>query len=424
MGIQVCAGDGGTICATTVVTLTVDDTFEDAPMAADAFEARGFRGTFFVNSPRFNRLTGYMTLDQVLELQHRGHEIGGHTLDHPHLTNMESDQQHVEMCQDRATLLSLGLDIKDFAYPFGENDATTQQAAMDCNFNAARALGGVQDRSNNPVELFVPPNRYAIRTVSSLGLGIDAGAIEGYVENAEADGGWLIINMHRECDPDALGPDGGTCSTISIAPSDLNAFLDWLALRSPNGTVVQTMRQMVWGETKPVVTWSLSPDPDGGNWLRNPSLEANTSDGGFFPDCWQPFGAGNNTTTWDAGVPHSGDAGFQLTVSNFVSGARGLMSNHDFGGCSPVLPAGRSYRVSAWYIAPQNTPVFQMDYLANGTWLTWQFSPPFAASATYAEAVWVTPSLPPEVEQVSVGLMLTYDGTLTIDDLAITEVTP
>src|SRR5262249_50788986 len=66
MGIWVCGSDGGTVCATTVVTLTVDDTFADAPVAADAFEAHGIKGTFFVNSPRFNRLTGYMTLDQVL----------------------------------------------------------------------------------------------------------------------------------------------------------------------------------------------------------------------------------------------------------------------------------------------------------------------------------------------------------------------
>jgi peptidoglycan/xylan/chitin deacetylase (PgdA/CDA1 family) len=423
-GIQVCNADGGTICATTVVTLTVDDTFEDAPMAADAFEAYGFHGTFFVNSPRFNRLTGYMSLDQALDLQHRGHEVGGHTLDHPHLTAMDPDQQHVEMCRDRATLLSLGLDIKDFAYPFGQNDASTQQAARDCNFNVARQIGGISDSSRNPsAESFVPQNSYAIRTVSSLGLGTDAPTIEGYVESAEVDGGgWLIINMHRECDPEALPPDAGPCSTISVAPSDLNTFLHWLSLRIGNGTVVQTLRQMVWGETKPAVSWSLSPDPDGGNWLRNPSLEIDTSDAGFFPDCWQPFGAGNNDTAWDAGMPHTGDAGVQLTVSNFVSGARGLMSSHDFGGCSPVLPTGSSYRVSAWYIAPENTPVFQMDYLANGTWLTWQFSPPFPASSTYTEAVWVTPSLPAEVQQISVGLMLTYNGTLTVDDLAITEV--
>src|SRR5262249_21270022 len=147
----------------TVVSLTVDDTFDDATRARDEFEAHGIRATFFVNSPRFGVGDGYFSLDQVLDLQHRGHEVGGHTLDHPNLPSMSDNQQHVEICHDRSQLLSLGLDVKNFAYPFGANTNVTQQAVRDCNYNSARQIGGVSDPgSNTQAESFVPLNPFAI----------------------------------------------------------------------------------------------------------------------------------------------------------------------------------------------------------------------------------------------------------------------
>ena len=402
-GVTICGVDGlTTTCATTVVTLTVDDTFDDAARARDAFEAHGIRSTFFVNSPRFIFGNGYMTLDQVLDLQHRGHEVGGHTLDHPNLPTMSDEQQHVEICHDRAELLAAGLDIKNFAYPFGANSDATQQAVRDCNYNSARQIGGISVGSHTAADGFVPQNRFAIKTPTSLQMTDTLEVIEAYVTNAEAVGGWIVINMHHIVLDDGSDYDPNK-STTSMYQATLIAFLDWLQPRTAQGTVTQTIRQMMWGETLPPVDWSLVV-ADGGNWLQNPSLEDLVSTTQV-PECWEYWGSGNNTGYGDAGEPHTGAVGASFTVEAYINGAHGLMSKHDYGGCSPSLTPGRSYQVSAWYVAPENTPQFEMDYFSQGVWLTWAFGPRLPASATYTQAAWVTPPLPADAERVSVGLM-------------------
>jgi peptidoglycan/xylan/chitin deacetylase (PgdA/CDA1 family) len=416
-GIAVCSVDGtATTCATTVVSLTIDDTFSDATRARDAYEAHGIRATFFVNSPRFNFGDNYMTLDEVLDLQHRGHEVGGHTLDHPDLPTLTVEQQHVEICHDRAELLALGLDIKNFAYPFGANSDATQQTVRDCNYNTARQIGGISDGSQTYAEGFVPQNRWAMRTPTSLGMQNSLDDIKAYVTNAEAVGGWIIINMHHIVLDD--GSDYNPLkSTTSMYQGTLTAFLDWLQPRAAQGTVTQTIRQMMWGATLPAVDWHATP-PDGGNFLLNPSFE--TLDAGF-PVCWETYGSGTNDTTWAAGTPHTGAVAESVAMDQYMSGARGMMSSHDYGACAPVPTPGHTYEVSAWYIAPENTPQFEIDYLTQGAWLTWVFSPRFPASATYTQATWVTPALPPDAERVSVGLMLRSIGTLTVDDLSFKD---
>jgi len=200
--------------------------------------------------------------------------------------------------------------------------------------------------------------------------------------------------------------------------STLIAFLDWLQPRSAQGTITQTIRQMVWGDTRPPVNWGLTPAPDG-NWLQNPSLETVIPTTGI-PECWEHYGSGNNTSEWDAGAPHSGAEAVAVNVDTYRSGVRGLMSKHDYGGCSPVLSEGHSYTLSAWYIAPENTPVFEIDYFYQGAWLTWLIGPRLAPSDVYTQAVWVTPPFPADA-QVSVGLVLNSVGSLTVDDLVLEE---
>ena len=278
-------------------------------------------------------------------------------------------------------------------------------------------IGGVSDGSKAVAEPFVPVNRWAIRTPSSIAIDTTLDDLKAYVTKAEATGGWIVINMHHiVLQPSDVVP--GKESTTMLL-STLNDFLDWLAPRNAQGTVEQTIRQMMWGETQGPVDWQRSADATG-NWLINPSLESVDDETGV-PTCWGPFGSGRNTTTWDAGVPHSGAVAETLDMEAYTNGARGLMSSHDYGGCSPVLPTGKSYQLSAWYIAPESTPLFEMDYFYQGGWIVWLYSPRFAPSSTYTQAVWTTPPLPAEVQQVSVGLMLNGVGTLTVDDLSLFE---
>src|SRR5690348_5696366 len=75
----------------TIVSLTFDDGYDDAPLAAQLLEQHGFRGTFYIISGVLGQ-SPYMSVAQVQALQAAGHEIGGHTVSHKNLTTLTTDQ--------------------------------------------------------------------------------------------------------------------------------------------------------------------------------------------------------------------------------------------------------------------------------------------------------------------------------------------
>ena len=68
----------------TTVVLTFDDDRSDQMTANSLMDARGMVGTFYVNSNTVGD-SGHMSWAQLQALQASGDEIGGHTLDFPHV---------------------------------------------------------------------------------------------------------------------------------------------------------------------------------------------------------------------------------------------------------------------------------------------------------------------------------------------------
>jgi len=67
------------------------------------------------------RRYGFMTKDELLQLQSAGMTIGAHTLTHPMLSRQEPEGAYGEILQSRAVLESaLGTEVWAFAYPFGD----------------------------------------------------------------------------------------------------------------------------------------------------------------------------------------------------------------------------------------------------------------------------------------------------------------
>lgn len=243
-GLLVCSG-GAVLCATTVVSLTFDDALSEQLAAAGLLEKHGMRGTFFLNTWRLQQSSpANMTAAQARDLQDHGHEIGGHTLNHPHLTTLSSDQQHVEICNDRANLMSLGMDVQNFAYPFGDWDSAARQAVIDCRYNSARDISGVT--VTNPAESFAPKDPFVLRAPGSIQRTDTVANIEGMISRAEARGGWLLLTFHHLCDG---------CDVNAITAPNLDALLGWLEQRSTQGTVVARVRDVIGGTTQPAVTW-------------------------------------------------------------------------------------------------------------------------------------------------------------------------
>ncbi len=65
----------------TIVTLTFDDGDADNFAAAELLRQQGLHATFFIPSGLVGT-PGYMTWDELKQLQQDGNEIGGHSLDH------------------------------------------------------------------------------------------------------------------------------------------------------------------------------------------------------------------------------------------------------------------------------------------------------------------------------------------------------
>jgi len=61
-----------------------------------------------------------MTVEQLLELQNNGWEIGSHTLSHPDLTKLDPVWLIEEILGSKVKLFCMGFDIKAFAYPYGK----------------------------------------------------------------------------------------------------------------------------------------------------------------------------------------------------------------------------------------------------------------------------------------------------------------
>ncbi len=246
-----------------IVSLSFDDGLDEHAEVAEVLEAHGMRGTFYVISGRLG-MAGQLTYDQLQSLQARGHEIGCHTISHPHLTTLDPDSQRREVCDGRVALLDAGLRITSLSYPFGDQDETTRQIVIDCNYNSARASGGLSlpgDCTSCPKAEPVPPSDpYAIRTHGSVKTDWALEDLQALVLQAEeSGGGWVPIVFHRVCEP---------CDSslkFAISWSTFEAFLGWLETRASRGTTVRTMDQVIGGTLQPPVSGTPvdggTPDP-------------------------------------------------------------------------------------------------------------------------------------------------------------------
>ncbi|WP_164009529.1 polysaccharide deacetylase family protein [Pyxidicoccus trucidator] len=401
-----------------IVSLNFDDCLSSQLQAASMLEARGMRGTFFINSARLG-MSGRLTLDQVRALRDAGHEIGGHTLTHPRLTTLSADDQRKEICNDRVALLNAGFRVTSFAYPFGDKDSFTRQVVIDCNYNSARESGGLRSpggSSSNPYGEPVPPaDAYAIRTHGSVQNTTTLDTLKAWVLNAEnSSGGWVPIVFHHICAP--CDPP----QQYSISPANLTAFLDWLAPRVSRGTTVALMDTVIGGTLKPPVSWPPVVAPS--QLFQNPSLETD-SNGDGTPDCWQRGGFGTNTFTWTrTSDAHNGSWAQQVRITSYSSGDRKLISLQDSGTCSPAATTGHRYRISAWY--KSTTQVRFKAYYRDsaGVWDYWTQGPLLPAASSYTRAEWTTPGAPSAARRLSLGMALDRVGTLTVDEFMLTDV--
>ncbi|RKT82426.1 Polysaccharide deacetylase [Saccharopolyspora antimicrobica] len=392
----------------TVVSFTVDDGTASQSTGARILSEHRMRGTFYVVSGSIGQ-PGYLGMDDLRRMAAAGHEIGGHTVNHPDLGTAGPDELRREICQDRANLTGWGFRVTSFAYPFGTADRSAQRAAQDCGYNSARITGSIRTArgcDNCPsAEVIPPPNPMAVRGTGMVDPSWTLDELKQLVRDAEADGGgWVPLVLHQTCD---------FCGSLSISPRVLDQFASWLATREANGTVVRTVDQVVGGESGPLVR-PPAPEPRAG--LVNASLEEPG------PRGWTTSGSGRISPKWTL-VPdaRSGRWAQRLDLAGEVSGDAKLLQRMDMGEVAPLAHENNTYTLNTWYksTAPTQFAVYYRDQ--SGFWRYWITSPFFAPANGWTAATWTTPAAPPGTTGISFGLALSAPGSLTTDDYGLRE---
>jgi peptidoglycan/xylan/chitin deacetylase (PgdA/CDA1 family) len=405
----------------TVVTLGFDDGLKNQfTNARPILQAHNMHATFYVNSGQTN-LSNYMTQSDLTALAADGNEIAGHTVDHANLTTLVHDDAAREVCNDRVTLANWGFTVKNLAYPYGDFDPQAEQIAQDCGYNSARAVGGIVSPGacgGCDFAETIPPNElYAMQTPDSIKSDTTLDTIKGFVTQAENHGGgWVQLVLHHVCD---------NCTDVyRTSPSTLSAFLDWLALRAANGTVVKTVDQVIGGSTKPLVNGPALNPPTSGNLVYNPSLESGSNG---LATCFQFGGYGTNTFAWAQSTDaHTGSFAQRLEISSFTSGDRKLVTKQDANTCAPVATPGHTYTASIWYKGSWAAGVevkLTLYYRTSaGTWAYWTSGKAAPASSTWVKTpAFTSPPAPAGATGLSIGLSLAGVGTVYTDDYEITD---
>jgi peptidoglycan/xylan/chitin deacetylase (PgdA/CDA1 family) len=222
--------------ASTVVSLTFDDGQQTQYHVRPILASHRMLATFYVNSGLVGRDAFFMPWSRLEALASDGNEVAGHSLNHPHLTQLTAVEQRREICGDRKNLLDHGFfPVASFAYPYAEYDAGVESTVQSCGYMSGRAVGairvgpGLDCRACPFAETIPPADPFATRTPNTLLR------MQNSVTQAENNrGGWVQFVFHAICDG---------CDGTSVA--ELSAFLDWLQPRAANGTVVKTVADVM-----------------------------------------------------------------------------------------------------------------------------------------------------------------------------------
>jgi peptidoglycan/xylan/chitin deacetylase (PgdA/CDA1 family) len=220
----------------TIVSLTFDDGDADNFQVVPVLRQYAMHATFYIPSGLVGG-AAYMTWQQLHALQADGHEIGGHTLNHVNIGELDAATLRHEVCDDRQNLLDHGFKPISFAYPFGGYDPAAKQLVRECGYTDARTIGAGPEQT--PVS-----DAYALRAFPYIVGDTDFGKLQRYVAATRKDGGgWVILIFHHVCD---------ACDYFAVRPDVLNKFVHWLAEQQSLGRLqVQTVGEVVVGSASP-----------------------------------------------------------------------------------------------------------------------------------------------------------------------------
>ena len=134
------------------VILTFDDGYEDNYIVLlPMLEERGMKATVYMVTNSIGR-KGYLSWNQLRDMQNRGIELGSHTANHQPLTSLERDKQAEEMKLSKLLMEWNGLKtIFTFSYPNGAYDEGMPELLKENEYlTAVTGDGGLNTFKTNP----------------------------------------------------------------------------------------------------------------------------------------------------------------------------------------------------------------------------------------------------------------------------------
>jgi len=225
-----------------MVTLSFDDGWKSTyDNALPILDAKGFKSTHYIISDMIqtDRVNGYITSAELLNLNNTGHEIGAHSKTHSALISppLTPAKQLEEIAGSRLDLLAK-FNIKpvdSLAFPYGQYDETTKSLAKQAGFVGART---VDDGFNE-----VASDRFALKTLAIVRGGLDTSSnqmiasttieeVQSAIDTAINNKAWLIFALHQV--------DYNDSNIYGTTPEFLQTIADFLDQRD---VAVKTMSE-------------------------------------------------------------------------------------------------------------------------------------------------------------------------------------
>ena len=149
------------------IILTFDDGYEDNwRVVLPMLEERGMKAAFYMVTNKIGQ-PGYLTWDNLFDLERHGMEIGGHTANHLPLTTLSPEQQRDELRLSKLMLEWRGLKtIYSFSYPNGAyDDSIVAMLEEEKYLTAVTGEAGLNTLTMNPYLLRrvnVPPPHFGL----------------------------------------------------------------------------------------------------------------------------------------------------------------------------------------------------------------------------------------------------------------------
>ena len=149
------------------VILSFDDGYEDNHrVVLPMLEEHGMKAVFYVVTNDIG-LPGYMTWDNLFDMERRGMEIGSHTANHIPLTTLPPEKQREELRLSKLMLEWKGLKtIYSFSYPTGAYDeGIVTMLAEEDYLTAVTGEAGLNNVETNPYLLHrvnIPPPHFGL----------------------------------------------------------------------------------------------------------------------------------------------------------------------------------------------------------------------------------------------------------------------